>query len=204
MRHFRISEEFTEWPRRKILWLALLLSLLAHTSLFFYRNEPSDGERVGAGAPSSMTKRLSILTIGRTAQASAKSVQSQTTPKSETIPKHTAYTEAPGNSDPKPGAKPKLQWEDYLPNDALSDPAEIVATPSFPEPPANVKQGRVQVMFLVNKTGEIDSILIGENTIDPEFFDVIKNNFSKLGFRPGKINDTATNSRFTMEIDIAP
>ena len=111
---------------------------------------------------------------------------------------------AGSNSDPKPGAKPSLKWEDYLANDALSDPAEIVATPSFPEPPANVKQGRVQIIFLVNKTGEIDSILIGENTIDPEFFDVIKNNFSKLSFRPGKINDTATNSRFTMEIVIAP
>lgn len=156
------------------------------------------------GAPSSTAKRLSILTTGQTARASAKSVQPHAAPKSETIPKHTTHTETPGNVNPKAGATTGLQWEDYFPNEVLSDPAEMVATPSLPEPPANVKQGRVQIIFLVNKTGEIDSILIGENTIDPEFFDVIKTNLSKLSFRPGKINDTATNSRFTMEIDIAP
>ena len=103
-----------------------------------------------------------------------------------------------------PSAPPYLQWENYLPNDVLSVPAEIIANPSLPEPTANVKQGRAQIIFLINKTGEIDSILVGENTIDPEYFEVMKTNLSKLRFRPGVNGDTPTNSRFTMEIEIAP
>ena len=195
--------KFTEWRSVKAIWLAFLLSSLAHAGLLFYKNPLPDRGRLWVWRASSMTKRLSILTIGQTAHVSAKNIQSRhpkirkQTAKIRPIQKHQRILIQSPTQRPTSNGKitsPTMRCR----------PAEIIANPSFPEPPANVKQGRVQIIFLVNKTGEIDSILIGENTIDPEFFDVIKNNFSKLGFRPGKINDTATNSRFTMEIDISP
>jgi hypothetical protein len=201
---FPTPGKFTDWRSVKAIWLAFLLSLLAHAGLLFYKNPLPDRGRLWVSSPPSTAKRLSILTTGQTAPITAKHIHVHTSQDLEKIPRRKVYAEAPDNSNPTPHATPHLQWEDYLSNDVLSVPAEIIANPSLPEPTANVKQGRAQIIFLINKTGEIDSILVGENTIDPEYFEVMKTNLSKLRFRPGVNGDTPTNSRFTMEIEIAP
>ena len=98
-----------------------------------------------------------------------------------------------------------LHWQDYVPNRALVEPAALSdSSPALPNPTVDSRPGSVTLALLVNETGTIDGVLVGDNSIDPTMFEQLLSVIRKWQYLPARENGEPKKARIVLEIVVEP
>jgi hypothetical protein len=183
------------------LLFAFLASIIVHLVVF---SVGEAGREKGRPALHSthLPIGVSFTSLPRTTQVDRTPPRQQTrlAPVSSVVPEAAAEAE-----EAKPGeaevAGVTLPEEKYYRQDELTVPAIPLISPVFTSANEFETTGYFELTLLIGEDGTVDAIVAGDSTLPSDFVEHLKEDFSKMTFRPGMIDGRRVKTRFEVRAE---